>query len=109
MSKTPLLDSTTASPFDYETVAASQTDQVLGATGGVGDLLHRLVITVATAASAAVDLQDGGGTAFPILKNAPGSGLGVYVVELNVVSKAGAWKVTTAAGSTVVAVGQFTD
>lgn len=109
MPKTPILDKTVASPFDYETVAASQTDQVLGATGGAGDLLHRLVITVATANSAAVDLQDGGGTAFPILKNSPGSGLGVYNVELNVVSKAGAWKVTTGAGSTVVAVGQFTD
>ena len=109
MSKTHMIDHTVCQYFDYETIAASQTDQALGGTGAAGDLLHRLVITVATANSAAVDLQDGSGTACPILKNSPGSGLGVYVVELNAVSKGGAWSVTTGAGSTVVAVGQFTD
>ena len=109
MSKTHMIGQTVAQFFDYETVAASQTDQALGGTGAAGDLIHRLVITVATANAAAGDLQDGGNTAFPILKNSPGSGLGVYVVELNAVSKAGAWSVTTGAGSTVVAGGQFTD
>ena len=109
MAKTVILDKTVCSPFTYETVAVSQTDQVLGITGGAGDLLHRLVITVATANTAAVSIKDGGGSAIPILQNSPGSGFGVYNVEINAVSKAGAWKVTTGAGSTVVAVGQFTD
>ena len=54
MAKTVILDKTVCSPFTYETVAVSQTDQVLGITGGAGDLLHRLVITVATANTAAV-------------------------------------------------------
>jgi hypothetical protein len=94
--------------FDYETVAVSQADQVLGVTGAAGDFLHKLIITVGTAATAAVSIKDGGGSAIPILPNSPGGGIGVYVVEINAVSTAGAWKVTTGAGSTVLAIGRFT-
>lgn len=93
---------------DYEYVAASQTDQVLGPNGNAGDVIERLIITVATALTAAVDLQDGDGTARSILPNSPGGGIGVYVVELGMRSTAGGWKVTTGAGSTVHAVGRFT-
>lgn len=91
--------------FDYETVAASQTDQALGATGRVGDLLHRLVITVATAATGTVSIKDGGGSAMPI--TAANTPIGVYSVEVNARSRVGAWSVTTGAGATVVAVGDF--
>ena len=94
--------------FDYETVAASQTDQVLGNTGATGDFLHKLIITVNTAATAATSIKDGGGSAIAIMPNTPGGGVGVYPVELNIVSTAGAWKVTTGAGSTVLAIGRFT-
>ena len=93
--------------FGYETVAASQTDQVLGGVGAIGDLLHQLIITVGTAATAAVSIKDGGGSSIPILPNSPGGGIGVYVVEFNVASAAGAWKVTTGGGSTVMAIGRF--
>jgi hypothetical protein len=93
---------------DYETVAASQTDQVLGATGAAGDWLQRLIITVGTALTAATSIKDGSGSSIPILPNSPGGGIGVYVVELGLKSTSGAWKVTTGAGATVVAVGDFT-
>lgn len=92
----------------YETVAASQADQVLGKDGSAGDYLDTLVITVGTAATAAVSIKDGGGAAIPILPNSPGGGIGVYVVAVKARSKNGAWKVTTGAGSTVVATGDFT-
>jgi hypothetical protein len=92
----------------YETVAAGQTDQVMGLGGAAGDYLDRLIITVGTAASAATSIKDGGGSSIPILPNSPGGGIGVYVVELKAHSRAGAWKVTTGAGSTVLAVGNFT-
>lgn len=91
---------------DYETVAASQTAQVLGGTGAIGDFLERLVITVGTAATAAVSILDGA-TSIAIMPNSPGGGVGVYVVAIGAVSKNGPWKVTTGAGSTVVAVGAF--
>ncbi len=92
----------------YETVAASQSDQALGATGAAGDYLEKLIITVGTAATAAVSIKDGGGSAIPIIPNSPGGGIGVYVVPIGAKSTNGAWKVTTGAGSTVVAVGTFT-
>lgn len=94
--------------MDYETVAASQTDQVLGGAGKAGDILERLVITVGTAATAAVSIKDGSGSAIPIMPNSPGQGIGVYCVEIGARSTGGAWKVTTGAGSTVVAIGRFT-
>ncbi len=97
-----------ASNSSYETVAASQTDQVLGVAGSAGDFLDMLIITVATAATAAVSIKDGGGSAISILPNSPGGGIGVYAVPVRAFSKAGPWKVTTGAGSTVLAVGSFT-
>lgn len=96
--------------LDYETVAASQADQVLGGAGKAGDILERLIITVGTALTAAVSIKDGsGGVAIPIMPNSPGGGIGVYVVEIGARALgAGGWRVTTGAGSTVVAVGRFT-
>ena len=96
--------------FQYEAVAASQTAQVLGGTGAVGDYVHRLIITVNTVATATVTLIDGtGGSAqtLALLVGAAGLVAGVYSVEVNAVSRVGAWQVTTGAGATVVAVGQF--
>lgn len=96
---------------DYETVAASQTDQILGPVGGVGDVLMRLVIKVNTAATGTVDLKDGDGTAIAIMPASPGGGVGVYVVELGircVRATTPGWKVTTGAGCTVLAIGRFT-
>lgn len=94
--------------FDYETVAASQTDQVLGATGAAGDFLHRIVIVVATAATAATSIKDGAGSAISLIPNSPGGGVGVYDIELNMVSASGAWSVTTGAGASAICIGRFT-
>lgn len=93
----------------YEEVAASQTDQVLGLTGKVGDYLERLIITISAAATGTVELQDGDGTAIPI--TAANTPIAVYVVEVRARAKnptTPGWKVTTGAGVTVLAVGQFT-
>lgn len=92
--------------LQYETVAASQTDQVLGPNGGAGDYLKRLIVTVATSASGTVVLQDSsGGSDIPI--TAANTPIGVYVVDIDAISTAGAWLVTTGAGATVLAVGRF--
>jgi len=96
---------------DYETVAASQTDQILGPVGAVGNVLARLICTVTTALTAAVSIKDGDGAAIPILPNSPGGGVGVYVVEVDALAKnptTPGWKVTTGAGVSVLAVGRFT-
>lgn len=92
----------------YETVAAGQTAQVLGTNGAKGDYLARLVLTVATAATAQVQIKDGDGTAFTIFPNSPGGGIGTYTIEIGACSAVGAWQVTTGAGVTALAVGMFT-
>lgn len=93
--------------YQYETVAAGQTTQALGATGGAGDYLEHLIVTVATAASAQVQIKDGSNTAYTVLPNSPGGGIGVYCIPIKAMSAVGAWQVTTGAGSTVLAVGRF--
>lgn len=90
---------------DYETVAASQTDQTLGPVGATGDILDKLIISVATAATGTVSIKDGSGSAIPI--TAANTPIGVYTVLIGARSTGGAWKVTTGAGATVLAVGQF--
>ena len=89
----------------YETVAASQTAQVLGVTGGAGDTLQRLIITVGTALTGTVSLLDGATSYAITAANTP---IGVYQIEIGAVSVNGAWKITTGAGATVMAVGNFT-
>jgi len=88
----------------YETVAASQTAQVLGVTGAAGDTLMRVIITVGTALTGTVALIDGSTSYALTAANTP---IGVYTVEINAVSVNGAWKITTGAGATVLAVGNF--
>jgi hypothetical protein len=104
----PITHNTVQSPGEYETVAASQTDQVLGATGALGDYLEGVLCVVATAATAQVQIQDGAGTAFTVFPNSPGAGVGTYYVPIGAYSTAGAWSITTGAGVSVLATGQFT-
>jgi len=90
---------------DYEAVAVSQTDQVIGPVGGSGDILYVLVVSVATSATGTVSIKDGSGSAIVI--TAANTPIGVYTVILNARSTGGAWKVTTGAGATALAVGRF--
>jgi len=95
--------------YFYEHVAASQTAQVLGGAGAIGDYIHRLVCTVTTSATSSVVIVDGTGAGIlthTVLPN--NSGIGCFNLELNVVSANGAWKITTGAGVEVMAVGIFT-
>jgi hypothetical protein len=92
--------------YQYETVAASQTAQPLGTTGAVGDYVHRLIISVVTAATAGVTLIDNA-TSIVVLTGGAALVPGVYSVEINAASASGAWKITTGAGATVIAVGIF--
>ena len=96
--------------YQYEHVAVSQTAQVLGGTGAIGDYIHRLICTVTTAATGNVVLVDGTGVGIlthTVLPASCGTGINVYNVEINAASTTGAWKVTTGAGVEVMAVGIF--
>ena len=103
----PLPVSTQALGAEYETVAASQTNQAMGATGATGDYLDHCTIIVATAATAATTILDNATTLYAFA-NSPGGGIGVYDVPVRARSVSGAWKITTGAGASVVCTGDFT-
>jgi len=92
----------------YETVAASQTDQVLGVYGATGDYLEGLLCVVTTAANSLVQVQDGSGTEITVFPDNPGGGIGSYYVPFGAKSTGGAWKITTDSGVAVIAFGRFT-
>lgn len=93
----------------YETVAASQTDQILGAVGAVGDLLEAVIISVGTSATGTCSIKDGNGSAIPLTPaNTP---IGVYVIPMRSRARNATtpgWSITTGAGATAIGVGQFT-
>lgn len=97
---------------DYETVAASQTDQILGPAGAKGDVLDRLIIVPATTAPGAVSIKDGNGSAITVFTGGVGSvaDLTPIVVEVGarcVNATTPGWKVTTGANVSVIGVGRF--
>jgi hypothetical protein len=96
---------TSPNRYPYETVAASQTAQVLGGAGAVGDYLHRIVVSVNTSLTSTVSVLDNSTTVLAIPASTP---VGVYSLEINAASALGPWKITTGAGVTVMAVGFFT-
>lgn len=94
----------------YETIAAAQTDQAMGATGASGDVLASLIIVPATTSPGAVSIKDGSGSAITVFAGGSTSvpGLAPIVVPLNLKSLSGAWKITTGNNVSVIATGNFT-
>lgn len=108
ISNTPL---TNFGAGEYETVAASQTDQILGATGAVGDYLAGLLITPTTTGAGSVSIKDGNGSSIAIFNTGTLSNLVPFYVPLGIVTvnaTTPGWKVTTGANVTVIGIGNFT-
>lgn len=93
----------------YETVAASATDQSLGATGATGDYISHIVVVPTTTSPGAVTIKDGTGAAITVFAGGASSlnNLAPFAVPLGIRSKNGAWKVTTGATVSAIAVGNF--
>lgn len=98
---------------EYETVAASQTDQVMGGAGATGDVLYGILYVPGTTTAGVVSIKDGGGSSISIFVGGGTTAL----VDLRpvwvpfgpgLVSTAGPWKVTTGANVTAIGVGKFT-
>lgn len=95
---------------EYEAVAASQTAQVIGATGAAGDYLSHVIVSPATAGCGVVTILDNA----TALVSFPGGGttalsnLIPFVIPVGIKSTSGAWKITTGANVSCVAVGKFT-
>jgi hypothetical protein len=93
----------------YRTVAASQTAQVLGPTGVAGDFIESILVIPATTSPGNVILLDnaisitiftGGATSV--------ADLTPFSIPLNMFSVSGAWKITTGANVSAIAIGRFT-
>jgi len=96
-------------PGGGETVAASQT-QVMGASGATGDYLSHVTIIPASTSPGAVQIKDGGGTAFTVFAGGASSvsSLVPFVVPVGMKSIAGAWTIITNANVSAIAAGSFT-
>lgn len=95
---------------EYETVAAGQTAQPLGATGAVGDHIVGLLVIPAVVACGLVTLLDGA-TSIPVFVGGGTTALPScipFFIPLGLKSLNGAWKVTTGANVSVIAIGDFT-
>lgn len=96
---------------EYETIAASQTDQIMGSTGAVGDALTSLLVVPSSLSPGAISIKDGsGGTAITVFAGGASSisTLHPFYIGLGMRSTTGGWRVTTGAGVTAIAVGNFT-
>lgn len=93
----------------YEAVAASATDQVLGGSGAAGDYLVRLMVQPASIAPGTIIIKDNATTIYTYPGTAAyDAGLAPFSVEIGANSASGAWKITTGANVSLVAVGNFT-
>jgi hypothetical protein len=98
-----------AAAAEYETVAASQTAQVMGATGATGDIILGVLVIPATTSPGNVLLLDGS-TSITIFTGGASSVscLVPFMIPLNMRSVSGAWKITTGANDSVIGIGNFT-
>lgn len=94
----------------YEIVAASATDQAMGATGATGDFLAGILIVPATTSPGAVSIKDGSGSSITIFTGGASSvsNLVPFFVPLGLISTSGAWKVTTGTNVSAIGIGTFT-
>jgi len=94
---------------EYETVAASATAQVIGATGATGDYVSHVTIIPATTSPGAVTLLDNA-TSITIFTGGASSvsNLVPFTVVLGANSVSGAWKLTTGANVSAIVFGDFT-
>lgn len=92
----------------YETVAASATAQVLGASGSSRDVLSHLVVIPATTSPGAISIIDGS-TSITVFTGGASSvtSLVPFTIFLNMKAQTGPWKVTTGANVSCIAVGDF--
>ena len=92
----------------YETVAASQTAQVIGVTGGKGDWITGILVIPANTSPGAIALLDGGTSITVFTGGATSvSNLVPFLIPLGMKSVNGPWKVTTGADVSVVVMGNF--
>lgn len=93
---------------EYELVAASQTDQVLGSSGEVGDILAGLLVIPQTTSPGAISIKDGSQSITVFAGGADSiQTLHPFTIPLGLRSALGGWSITTGANLSLVASGEF--
>ncbi len=94
---------------EYETVAASATAQVLGATGAAGDYISGVLVIPATTSPGNVLLLDNA-TSITVFTGGASSvsNLVPFFIPLGMISVSGAWKLTTGSNVSCIGIGNFT-
>lgn len=90
----------------YELVAAGQVAQVMGANGAIGDTIDSIWIFPTGLTPGTVSVLDNAIVVWTMAGVTLNS-LAPIFVPLNMRSVSGAWKITTPAGATVTATGQW--
>lgn len=96
---------------NYQHIAASATNTVLGATGAAGDYLSHCVIYPATTGAGSVTVFDNTNSAANIViefTSGTLSNLAPMPIPVGAISTGGAWKITTGTNVTVSCFGKFT-
>lgn len=103
------IDSAQLDGSEYETVAASQTAQTLGATGATGDFISGVLVVPATTSPGNVLLLDNA-TSITVFAGGASSvsNLVPFFIPLGMFSVSGAWKLTTGANVSCIGIGNFT-
>lgn len=93
----------------YETIAASQTGQALGATGAKGDYLAGILVIPASTSPGNVLVLDST-TSITVFAGGASSvsNLVPFFIPIGAKSLSGAWSVTTGANVSCIAIGNFT-
>lgn len=90
----------------YEDVAASQTAQVLGTTGGAGDYLAGILIIPETTGAGTIALLDETESRNIFVAGTLADLTPIWI-PVGIRSRVGAWKLTTGANVHAIAVGNF--
>ncbi len=96
-------------PLAYETVAASQTGQIIGSgAASKGDYIEGVLVIPESTSPGAVTLIDGSTSIIIFVGGATSaSSLVPFMIPLGLVSVNGAWSITTGASVHVIASGHF--
>jgi hypothetical protein len=103
-----IMDESQIDSGEWEYVAASATNQVLGPTGALGDYLRRVLIVPETTGAGTVSIKDGSGSSLNIFTTGTLADLKPLPLELGMFSADGAWQMSTGTNVHVFVWGTFT-
>lgn len=94
---------------EYETVAASVTDQMMGTTGAVGDTIDGILVIPSSTTVGAISIEDGSTNTTVYAGGTVGADLKPFFIPLfGIASVSGGWEITTGVGASALVFGRFT-